>query len=164
MLYKKLAVGLAVLALACAYVAEKTKNASLLGEKQSITASMVTLTNEVVKLRMENIALEKRVSEAEAKIEVLQMVASWYGPGFHGRITADGSTYDQYAFTCAHRTLPFGTVLVVEGTSGRRVPVVVTDRGPFIAGRDIDLSYATAERVGLIEDGVGEVTVYRVRL
>lgn len=140
------------------------KNESLQAKLGEISASLVAVQAEVGAVKEENLELTRRVGVAEAKITEIQMVASWYGPGFHGRTAADGSTYDQYAFTVAHKTLPFGTVLVVEGTNGRRVPVVVTDRGPFIKGRDIDLSYATAERVGLLKKGVGSVKIYQFRL
>lgn len=66
-------------------------------------------------------------------------VASWYGPNFHGRLTACGETYDMTELTCAHKTLPMGTVLAVE-YGKRRVIVTVNDRGPYVDGRDIDLS------------------------
>lgn len=72
---------------------------------------------------------------------------SWYGNEFHGRLTACGQVYNQNDFTCASRTLPFGTRLAL--TRGdRRIIVVVTDRGPFIAGRDLDLSRAAAQALG----------------
>ena len=72
---------------------------------------------------------------------------SWYGNEFHGRMTASGQIYNQNDFTCASRTLPFGTRLAL--TRGeRRIIVVVTDRGPFIAGRDLDLSRAAAQALG----------------
>ncbi|MBW6468090.1 MAG: septal ring lytic transglycosylase RlpA family protein [Coriobacteriia bacterium] len=72
---------------------------------------------------------------------------SWYGNEFHGRLTACGQVYNQNDFTCASRTLPFGTRLAL--TRGdRRIIVVVTDRGPFIAGRDLDLSRAAARALG----------------
>lgn len=72
---------------------------------------------------------------------------SWYGNEFHGRLTASGQVYNQNDFTCASRTLPFGTRLAL--TRGdRRIIVVVTDRGPFIAGRDLDLSRAAAQALG----------------
>ncbi len=75
--------------------------------------------------------------------------ASWYGPGFHGNTTANGETYDQWAMTAAHKTLPFGTQLRVTNTAnGRSVVVRINDRGPFIAGRDLDLSRAAAEALG----------------
>lgn len=103
--------------------------------------------------------LSKRLAEAEARIKEWSAVASWYGPGFHGRRAANGSIYDQNAYTVAHRTLPFGTMLVLEA-NGNRVPVVVTDRGPYIKGRDLDLSYATAKFLGIVKDGVVPIKVY----
>ena len=74
-------------------------------------------------------------------------VASWYGPGFHGRKTASGERFNQNAFTAAHRTLPFGTLVRVTH-KGRSVTVRINDRGPFIRGRSIDLSKAAARAIG----------------
>jgi len=83
-------------------------------------------------------------------------VCSWYGNEFHGRLTACGQIYNQNDFTCASKTLPFGTRLAL--TRGdRRIVVVVTDRGPFIAGRDLDLSRAAAQALGF--SGVATVDV-----
>jgi rare lipoprotein A len=85
-------------------------------------------------------------------------IASWYGPGFHGRRTASGKIYNQYDLTAAHRTLPFGTpVRVTHLQSGASVDVRITDRGPFVGGRIIDLSYAAARKIGLIQPGIGKV-------
>ncbi len=87
-------------------------------------------------------------------------VASWYGPDFHGKPTASGEIYDMYAFTCAHREYPFGTKLRVTHLSNNRTTYcLVNDRGPFIDGRDIDLSYAAAKDIGLIPAGTGAVRV-----
>lgn len=80
--------------------------------------------------------------------QVFSGYSSWYGNEFHGRPTASGEIYDQYAFTCAHRTLPFGTWLRVT-FRGRSVIVKVNDRGPFIKGRILDLSRGSAEAIGL---------------
>ena len=90
----------------------------------------------------------------------LYMLTSWYGPGFHGRITANGETYNQYAMTAAHKTLPFGTRLKVclDGC----VVVRVNDRGPYIGGRDLDLSYGAAKAIGLAARGVASVRVNHV--
>lgn len=87
--------------------------------------------------------------------------ASWYGPGFHGRATASGERFDQNALTAAHKTLPFGTRLRVS-LNGRSVVVRVNDRGPFIAGRTLDLSYGAARQIGLVAAGVARVQVERV--
>ena len=75
--------------------------------------------------------------------------ASWYGPGFHGRLTANGERFDQNALTAAHRSLPFGTRVRVTSTStGRSVVVRINDRGPFVQGRSIDLARAAARVIG----------------
>lgn len=77
-------------------------------------------------------------------------IASWYGPGFHGRRTASGETFNTHALTAAHRSLPFGTrVTVTNRATGRSVVVRVNDRGPFAHGRVIDLSQAAARAIGI---------------
>ncbi len=89
-------------------------------------------------------------------------LASWYGRDFHGRRTANGEIYDMYQMTAAHRTLPLGTwVEVIHVETGRSIQVRVNDRGPFIAGRVIDLSYGAARVLGMVGQGVAPV---RVRL
>ncbi|MBF0520643.1 MAG: septal ring lytic transglycosylase RlpA family protein [Nitrospirae bacterium] len=86
------------------------------------------------------------------------MVASWYGPDFHGKPTASGEIYDMNAMTAAHKTLPFGTILqVTNPKNGASAKVVVNDRGPFITGRDLDLSYSAAKAIGVY--GPGTMTV-----
>jgi rare lipoprotein A len=87
-------------------------------------------------------------------------IASWYGPGFHGNPTSSGEPFDMYAYTCAHREYPFGTKLkVTHPSNGRSVYCLVNDRGPFVDGRDIDLSYAAARDIGLLEPGISEVMI-----
>ncbi len=81
--------------------------------------------------------------------------ASWYGPKFHGRKTASGSRFNMHDYVAAHRTLPLGTVLLVKNLkNGRTVKVKVLDRGPFVKGRHLDLSYAAARKLGMFGDGV----------
>ena len=97
--------------------------------------------------------------------ETLGGVASWYGEEFAGRTTANGEIFDPAQLTAAHRTLPFGTVLdITNPKTQQTVRVRVNDRGPFIGGRVIDLSYAAAQKIGLIEPGVGEVKIAVVRM
>ena len=89
---------------------------------------------------------------------VQEGIASYYAHKFHGRTTASGETYDMMAMTAAHRTLPFGTrVRVVNKDNGRSVVVRINDRGPFVAGRVIDLSRASAEELGMMGSGVAPV-------
>ncbi|KJU87305.1 rare lipoprotein A [Candidatus Magnetobacterium bavaricum] len=88
------------------------------------------------------------------------MIASWYGIDFHGKPTASGEIYDMYARTAAHKTLPFGTLLTVTNPQNDiSTSVVVNDRGPFVEGRDLDLSYGAAKEIGLVAQGVGVVEV-----
>lgn len=87
-------------------------------------------------------------------------MASWYGEPFHGRTTASGERYDQEGLTAAHRELPFGTWVRVENLeNGRTVRVRITDRGPFVDDRIIDLSRAAARNLGLIGPGTGRVRI-----
>ena len=90
--------------------------------------------------------------------ELLTGKASWYGRDFPGGATASGVDYDMYPFTAAHRTLPIGTVVkVTDQDSGKSVMVCVTDRGPYVRGRIIDLSYAAAQQLDLGKRGVSKV-------
>lgn len=89
-------------------------------------------------------------------------MASFYGAELNGRTTASGETFDKDAFTAAHRTLPFGEcVLVTLIKSGATVEVRVNDRGPFVAGRIIDVSEAAARKLGFIDSGVARVSLRR---
>ena len=90
-------------------------------------------------------------------------VASWYGRKFHGRRTALGERYDMYAMTAAHKTLPLPSYVQVRNLkNGRTVVVRVNDRGPFLRKRLIDLSYAAAYKLGMVDTGTAEVEVTAV--
>ena len=87
-------------------------------------------------------------------------IASWYGPSFHGKPSASGEPYDMWALTAAHRTLPFGTwVQITKVETGKTVTVRINDRGPFIKGRIIDLSYAAARELAMIGEGTADVAL-----
>lgn len=93
------------------------------------------------------------------------MKASWYGPKFHGKLTANGEIYNQMALTAAHKSLKFGTLLKVTNTkNGRSVIVRINDRGPYIEGRDLDLSKGAAIELGLLRRGVARVKIEEVSL
>ncbi len=88
-------------------------------------------------------------------------ISSWYGPNFHGKLTANGEIYDMNGVTAAHRTLPFGTILLVENLdNGKTVQVRVNDRGPYAKNRIIDLSKGAAERIDMIGPGTARVRLY----
>jgi rare lipoprotein A len=85
-------------------------------------------------------------------------VASYYHDKYHGRKTASGVIYNRDSLTCAHKTLPFGTKLLVKNlANNKEITVIVTDRGPFIKNREIDLSYAAADSIDMIQQGVQKV-------
>lgn len=87
-------------------------------------------------------------------------IASWYGAPYHNRRGSNGEIYDMHAMTAAHRTLPLGSIVrVTNPANGSSAIVRITDRGPFIAGRVIDLSQAAAQQIGLIRKGTAEVRV-----
>jgi len=86
------------------------------------------------------------------------VVASWYGQEHHGKPMANGEPFNMYAATIAHKELPLGTrVELSNPETGQKVQAVVTDRGPFIQGRDVDLSYGLARRLNMVEKGVGRL-------
>jgi rare lipoprotein A len=86
--------------------------------------------------------------------------ASWYGKKFHGRLTASGERFDMYKKSAAHKTLPLGTHVKVTNLSNKRQAILrINDRGPFVKGRVIDLSYAAAKDLGLIGPGVSDVRI-----
>jgi len=89
--------------------------------------------------------------------------ASWYGPKFHGRLTANGEIYDQMSFTAAHKSIKFGTYFRVTNLiNGKTVVVRINDRGPYVKGRNIDLSKASALALGMLPRGVIKVKIEEV--
>jgi rare lipoprotein A (peptidoglycan hydrolase) len=101
-----------------------------------------------------------RPEPADQSPRVLQGVASWYGRDFHGQETSNGEIYNMFKRTAAHRELPFDThVRVTNLSNGRSTIVRINDRGPFVPGRDIDLSYRAAYEIGMLEEGVEDVRI-----
>lgn len=91
------------------------------------------------------------------------MRASWYGPRFHGRFTANGEIYDQNAMTAAHKSMKFGTILrITNPRNNKSVIVRINDRGPYIPGRHIDLSKAAAEELDVIKNGVKRLKIEEI--
>ena len=102
----------------------------------------------------------RKTSPKRKPQHALNGTASWYGPGFHGKKTANGEIYDQTKLTAAHKTLPLGTkARVTNLNNGSAVEVEINDRGPFVEGRIIDLSRAAARALGFIESGTAPVHV-----
>jgi rare lipoprotein A (peptidoglycan hydrolase) len=91
--------------------------------------------------------------------------ASWYGPTFEGRTTASGELYDMTASTAAHANLPFGSMVrLINTRTGRSAVVRINDRGPYVKGRELDVSYQVAERLGIINRGVARLRMELLQL
>jgi rare lipoprotein A len=88
----------------------------------------------------------------------LTLTASWYGRRFHGRLAASGCRYDMHALTAASRALPLGSIIEVS-RSGRTVRLLINDRGPYVRNRGLDVSYAAAQRLDMLQVGVALVQV-----
>ena len=100
---------------------------------------------------------------SEGKEVLSEGIASWSGPNFHGKQTANGEMFNMNDLTAAHRTLPFNTVLLVENLdNGRTVVVRINDRGPYVGNRVIDLSRKAAEEIDMINSGTATVNLYLV--
>ncbi len=94
-------------------------------------------------------------SQSPKNNEWKYMNTSFYGEEHHGKTTASGEVFDMYALTCAHKTLPFGTILtIVNEEKGLETQVKVNDRGPFTPGRDLDISWGAAKKIDMINDGI----------
>lgn len=112
------------------------------------------------KLRPYSINGKTYYPRAHARGFVQEGKASWYGKDFHGKKTANGETYNMYAMTAAHKTLPLGTwVRVTNKSNNRTADLRINDRGPFVEGRIIDLSYTAAATLGVVGPGTAPVTV-----
>ena len=103
-----------------------------------------------------------KMAEFEEPASFQQGAASWYGPGFHNRLTANGERFNMNEMTAAHKTLPFGTMVLVKSEqTGKSVTVRINDRGPYAKGRIIDLSRAAAKQLGVKDMGVYRVKLYK---
>ena len=103
-------------------------------------------------------------AELNAAMEIQSGIASWYGPNFHGKLTANGETYNMNDLTAAHRTLPFNTVVQVENIgNGRSVVVRINDRGPYVGDRVIDLSRRAAQKIDMENAGTAGVRIYLLK-
>lgn len=104
-----------------------------------------------------------RTLSATSKVRkgmVLTGISSFYGPDFHGKTTANGEVYDMYGISAAHKTLPFNTIVRVTNlNNSRKLIVRINDRGPYVKGRMLDLSYGAALKLGFVADGTTKVRV-----
>jgi rare lipoprotein A len=137
---------------------------ALRSDQMVFRAAPAILATSVACLMLSNCAKKHRVATAPPAPAAIRStetgLASWYGHPYHGRAAANGEIYDMEKLTAAHRTLPFGTfVRVTNLGNGKSVEVRIIDRGPFVAGRIIDLSHAAAQEIEMIGPGVAQVRV-----
>ncbi len=148
----------AMLLLGSQFINKKMKGDALLKTRILWLISFLTVQLVLTSAISEN-AYSKGDPTGSSFVEIGE--ASWYGPGFHGRKTANGERFDTYEFTAAHKTLPFGTLLKVTNLENNLTTVVrVNDRGPFIRGRIIDLSKASKEAIGM--GGTAQVKIEQI--
>ena len=128
--------------------------------------NFVNETPKLVEEFVPNTVTQKVVNSSVVKYsERGTMKASWYGPRFHGKKTANGEVYDQMAFTAAHKSLPFGTLLkLTNPRNGKSVVIRINDRGPYIPGRQLDLSKGAAIQLGVMKNGVSRLKVEEITL
>ncbi len=120
------------------------------------------VTENVVSVEEETITADRSLVEF---VDKGNMKASWYGPGFHGRKTANGEVYDQMSFTAAHKSLKFGTLLKITNLKNNKSVVIrINDRGPYVHGRDLDLSKAAALELGMVRKGVAKIKVEEIKI
>ena len=129
-------------------------------DEDKITEPVVT--EDVVSVEEESITADRSLVEF---VDKGSMKASWYGPGFHGQKTANGEVYDQNSFTAAHKSQIFGTLLKITNLKNSKSVVVrINDRGPYIHGRDLDLSKAAALELGMVRKGVAKIKVEEIKI
>jgi rare lipoprotein A len=120
------------------------------------------LNENVISMDEETVTADRSLVEF---IDKGMMKASWYGPGFHGQKTANGEIYNQMSFTAAHKSLKFGTLLKITNLKNDKSVVVrINDRGPYIHGRDLDLSKAAALEIGMVKRGVAKIKVEEIKI
>jgi rare lipoprotein A len=148
----------------CGAISNLSQRISELSQRYDQSTELPRVTDETiprdVTIQKASIESSRKKSSKPVTKHALNGRASWYGPGFHGKKTASGKIYDQHKLTAAHKTIPLGTkARVTNLENGSTVEVEINDRGPFIEGRIIDLSWAAAGVLGFVESGLAPVQV-----
>ena len=104
-------------------------------------------------------------SNSKIKNDIITGISSWYGPNFHGKLTANGEVFDQYGVTAAHKTLPLGTVVRVTNLENDKSVILrINDRGPYVDDRVLDCSYGAAKKLDFMEEGTANVKIRIIEL
>lgn len=133
----------------------------------TFVANEKVITEPVSNSEIENVNKNESLTKTSL-IEFIDkgtMKASWYGPKFHGRLTANGEIFDQMAFTAAHKKMKFGTILRITNPKNNKAVIIrINDRGPYSSGRQLDISKAAALELEIIEKGVARLKVEEITL
>tara|TARA_Y100001970_G_scaffold285390_1_gene404962 strand:- start:51331 stop:51822 length:492 start_codon:yes stop_codon:yes gene_type:complete len=133
----------------CSCTASPRYSSSSNAKKQSIKKNVSKFSNNR-SLRNKNVKVG----------DVIRGVSSWYGPNFHGKLTANGEVFDQYGVTAAHKTLPLGTVVRVTNIDNDKSIILrINDRGPYVGNRILDCSYGAATKLGFKDLGTANVEI-----
>ena len=131
-------------------------------ERADFNRFRAVMEDSMAEMQALTLKLQHSIDEIRWNIDgsLLYGTASWYGPGFHGKITASGQEYDMFAMTAAHTRLPFGCEVRIENLVNRKVAIAtINDRGPFVYGRMLDVSLAVAKQLGMVDMGLVPVKV-----
>ena len=146
------------------YVVEKGDNVTIVSRKFNVLEEELREANNLIS--GEKIAIGETIFIPESDWQSYEGVASWYGPGFNGKLMANGQKYDQNKISVAHRTLPLGSLVKVTNLeTGESIVAPVLDRGPYVfdekgaSTREIDLSYATAKELNTVGKGLVKVRI-----
>lgn len=151
---------LSLLAQSCGTVSHLSQQDDVAYDHREALVDKPSGESTVQEKSLKKVSLEKMRARKKAIRHALRGIASWYGPGFHGRKTASGDIYNQNELTAAHKTLPLGSkVRVTNLSNGNTVDVEINDRGPYVQGRIIDLSRAAAGALDFVESGTIRVTI-----
>lgn len=121
-------------------------------------SARVSSPSQMTSSRLSNPSTNSKTDSQQQPLAVWECMTSWYGEDFDGQPTANGETYDMYAETAAHPTLPLGSIVRVVNPRNHRSQVVrINDRGPYIQGRELDVSYAVARKLGFDQRGLAKV-------
>lgn len=124
-------------------------------------SSTQTMLAKASPAKKDPVALAQKVAASTSKGTTV--TSSWYGAQYHGKTMSNGQPFDMYADTAAHRTLPMGTQLnLTNPANGNSAQVKVTDRGPFIPGRNLDVSYGVARKLGIVQAGVAKLQMEKL--
>ena len=150
-----------IVILSCVASPRYSSNPNRTSSKNKVTKS----TNNTSKSSANDNRRYSSNSNSKIRNDVIIGIASWYGPNFHGKLTANGEVFDQYGVTAAHKTLPLGTVVRVTNLDNDKSIILrINDRGPYVGDRVLDCSYGAAKKLDFMKTGTANVEIRIIEL